>query len=173
MATKSQRILAFIILLTAGGTFIGYGATAMDFAFNNEVWSRDGSKTGDYVIGTFGTEEAFYIGAGSAMAGFIMIIAAINVGVINASTIKLTGYIVAGMILLGWAAWGFAFSFNTADYRSSHGIDTVGIPCPDPNATSCEVDYMDWYYINVGLAIAGFMTIVAAILRARFTTIHA
>jgi hypothetical protein len=158
--------------MITGAAMMSFGAIALDFAFNNLIWSRSPDHTGNFVIGTLTPDEGFYMGAGAVVVGFAMILAAIEIVVINASTIRLIGYMIAGAFIITWGGWGIAWSYYAAEGEGTYHDDNVYIPCPTPDGKTCEIGSADWLILNEGLVGMGSIVIMVAIGRGRYTTIH-
>jgi len=159
-----------MVLLTAGSVLIGYGFSAIDFSFGNDRWSRDGDRTSTFpLLGKLTTDRAFMAGTSSLLSGLLLIIGAVYIAVINYSTVRRLPLIAAGALAIGWGIWGITFSYNTADYRITHGLDIVDVPCPNAGGkVNCSFSTEDWFVINAVAIAIGMTVMVLGVQGSRF-----
>ena len=81
--------MASSVFFMVGAIAIGYGLTAIDFAFGDDRWGRLGAGISDFpLIGTMSTESAFYLGMSVLLIGLIARVIAARVAISNHSTVK-------------------------------------------------------------------------------------
>lgn len=169
---KVHKIIASIFLLSIGAALVGYGFTAIDFAFGNDRWSRTNDRTSTFpLFGKMTTDEAFFAGVAGVISGFVIMMVGVEVAVINYSTIRKIPILALGAVLIGWGIWGIAFSFNTAEYRVTHKIDGVDIPCFTPTKDAgnyCRISSENWFWVNVGLIVVGMAMMILSVQTSRF-----
>lgn len=164
------------MFFVVGAIAIGYGLTSVDFAFGDDRWGQYGAGVSDFpLIGTMSTESAFYLGMTVLLFGLIAIIIAARVAISNYSTVKNVWKIISGVLLMAWSIWGIAFAFNTVEWRITHGIDEVGIPCFDESADEvgpCVFTSEQWLLINFAMMGIGLIMVVVGTKHSRVVTAY-
>lgn len=166
---KATRILASSFGFMAAAMLIGYGFAGIDFAFGDDRWSRSGDRTSIFpLVGKISTVDAFTLGMTTAAIGFFMLLVSSFIFIANYSTVRRIPGILAGVLLISWGIWGIAFAWNTIEFRITHGIDRVEIPC----FGYCSFTSQDWLLINFVMITGGFAAIFVSHARSRYVTLN-